>query len=146
MSVAHCINLTFSRRANALEWAAASNRTDLDTVRAGVEGAESKIQTHPDSAAHPEGSVHRLSEVCTEGVKVYHAVGHAVEGQRPCGQVQVDAQAGGVCDRYVPLLIVMHCRAACVRQLQGPGLGVVTKPRPGVRAFPGQRAVGYAHG
>lgn len=138
--------MTFSRRVNGFEWAAASNRTDLDAVGAGAEGAESKIQTHPDSAAHPEGSVHRLSEVCTEGVKVYHAVCHAVEGQRPCGQVQVDAQAGGVGDRYVPLVIVVHGRAARVRQLQGPGLGVVTEPRPGVRAFPGQRAVGYAHG
>lgn len=41
--------------------------------------------------------------------------------------------------------VVVHGSAAGVGQLQGPGLGVVTEPRPGVRALPVQGPVGYAH-
>lgn len=104
-----------------------SNRADLDAVRAGAELSKGKVQAHPDAAAHSKGSIKRLGEVSVEGVKVRHAVCHAVEGQRPRRQVQVDAQAWGVGDRDVPLLVVVHGRAACVRQLQGPGPSVISK-------------------
>lgn len=125
---------------------APSYGTDLNAVRAGAELAEGEVQTHPDAAAHSEGSVKRLGEIGPEGVKVCHALCHAVERQRPRRQVQVDAQPRGVGHWYVPLLVVVHGSAAGVRQLQGPGLGVVTKPRPGVQALPAQGPVGYAHG
>lgn len=79
-------------------------------------------------------------------MKGHHVVRHAVEPQHTAGQVQVDAQTGGVGDRYVLLLVVVHRRAAGVRQLQSPGLGVVAEARSGVQSFPAQRAVSHAHG
>lgn len=105
-----------------------SDGTDLNAVRTGTELAKGEVQAHPDSTSHPKGRVKRLGEVSTEGVKECHALCHAVERQRSHGQVQVDAHTRRVGDWYVLLLVVMHGRAADVRQLQGPGLGVVTEP------------------
>lgn len=60
-----------------------SYRADLDAVRAGIELSKGKIQAHPYTAAHPEGSVKGLGKVSVEGVKVCHTVCHTVEGQSP---------------------------------------------------------------
>ncbi|KAG7239366.1 hypothetical protein INR49_029355 [Caranx melampygus] len=58
--------------------------------------AEGKVQTDPDSTPHPKAGINWLCEVGTEGVKVRHALCHAVKSQCPCGQIQVDAQTRGV--------------------------------------------------
>lgn len=106
-------------------WTTSSHWTDLNAVSAGAELAHGEVQTHPDSTAHPEGGVERLGEAGAECVQMCHVIGHAVECQRPRRQVQEDAHARGVGDGYVPLLVVVHGYAAGVRQLQGPGLGIV---------------------
>lgn len=118
---------------------------DLDAVRAGVELSKGKVQAHPYTAAHPEGSVKRLGKVSVEGVKVCHTVCHTVEGQCPRWQVQVDAQAWGVGDWYIPLLVVMHGRAACVWQLQGPGLSIISKTWSGIWALPAHCPISYTY-
>lgn len=137
----------------SFEWALPSWRlkhqpsywADLDAVRAGVELTKGKVQAHPNTAAHPEGSVKRLGEVGVEGVKMRHAVCHAVEGQRPWRQIQVDAQAWRVGDWYILLLIGMHGCTTRVWQLQGPGPSVIAETWPGVWALPAQSPIGYTY-
>lgn len=119
---------------------------DLDAVRAGVKLSKSKVQAHPYTTAHPKGSVKWLGKVSVEGVKVSHAVCHTVEGQRPWWQVQVDAQAWGVGDWYIPLLVVMHGRTACVWQLQGPGPSIISQTWSGVWALPAHCPISYTYG
>lgn len=118
---------------------------DLDTVRAWVEVSKGKVQAHPYTAAHPEGSVKRLGKVGVEGVKVSHTVCHTVEGQRSRWRVQVDAQAWGVGDWYIPLLVVVHGRTACVWQLQGPGPSIISKTWSGVWALPAHCPISYTY-
>lgn len=131
---------------SALKSPSISQRTDFDAIGAWRELAKGEVETHSDSAPHPEDGIHRLGEVGPEGMKGHHAVRHAVEPQRSGDHVQVDAQTGGVGDRDVLFLVVVHRRAAGVWQLQGPGLGIVTDARSGIRSLPAQRAISHAHG